>query len=412
MNDFAAGRPDRISDRTTSAIRGRKSRPLPNEPRPSISPIQNALTARYLLPALPELEAFLLAVRASVDPQLQCTQPVKSGKSYPLGQCLEITQAVQQSLRRAQALPLSGMAAQGRAAFSAFLRSDGALRQVWGDLRGEFFQNAFQLGTLYVDVSNDTVTPTKPKVEILPFADAQFVPISDFEHFTRIAARYWKGRFYPNHVLPELAPYCPLVHINPQGAIQLRDATGYMVALVTGGRFQPSEEVLRAPAMPAAVFDDIARALQGRQLKLAASAETGRTQALRLCRDYRAKRWHQSQEQTAKIIQAVRQANLRLAQWHSSASSVFLPQPHTTTLPGTPSMPIIKIDNRDYDLDTLSDEAKAQLQSLQFVDAELARLQAQTAVLQTARIAYSIALQAALPTLLEQAQADETLKFN
>ena len=63
-------------------------------------------------------------------------------------------------------------------------------------------------------------------------------------------------------------------------------------------------------------------------------------------------------------------------------------------------MPTIKIDNQDYDLDTLSIDAKAQLQSLQFVDAELARLQAQAAVLQTARMAYSKALQAALPSVL------------
>ena len=75
-------------------------------------------------------------------------------------------------------------------------------------------------------------------------------------------------------------------------------------------------------------------------------------------------------------------------------------------------MPTIKIDNQDYDLDTLSSDARAQLTSLQFVDAELARLQAQAAVLQTARIAYAKALQAALPSVLEQAQASETLKFN
>ena len=73
---------------------------------------------------------------------------------------------------------------------------------------------------------------------------------------------------------------------------------------------------------------------------------------------------------------------------------------------------IDKIDNIGYDLDTLSDEAKAQLQSLQFCDSELARLQAQAAVLQTARVAYAKALQAALPSVLEQAQASETLKFN
>ena len=78
----------------------------------------------------------------------------------------------------------------------------------------------------------------------------------------------------------------------------------------------------------------------------------------------------------------------------------------------TLTMSQITIDNRPYDLDTLSDDAKAQLQSLQFVDAELARLQAQAAVLQTARMAYSKALQAALPSVLEQAQASETMKFN
>ena len=71
-------------------------------------------------------------------------------------------------------------------------------------------------------------------------------------------------------------------------------------------------------------------------------------------------------------------------------------------------MPNITIDNKAYDLDTLSDEAKAQLGSLQFVDSELARLTAQTSVLQTARMAYSKALQEALPTLL----VGDTMKFN
>lgn len=64
-------------------------------------------------------------------------------------------------------------------------------------------------------------------------------------------------------------------------------------------------------------------------------------------------------------------------------------------------MPIITIDNQQYELDLLSDEVKGQLNSLQFVDAELQRLQAQAAVLQTARVAYSNALKAALPKMDE-----------
>jgi len=58
-------------------------------------------------------------------------------------------------------------------------------------------------------------------------------------------------------------------------------------------------------------------------------------------------------------------------------------------------MPNIKIDNKDYDLDTLSDEAQAQLTSLRFVDSEIQRKNAEIAILQTARAAYSKALQAA-----------------
>lgn len=60
-------------------------------------------------------------------------------------------------------------------------------------------------------------------------------------------------------------------------------------------------------------------------------------------------------------------------------------------------MTTITIDNINYELETLSDEAKNQLVSIQFVDAELQRLNAQAAVLQTARLAYANALKEVLP---------------
>jgi hypothetical protein len=64
------------------------------------------------------------------------------------------------------------------------------------------------------------------------------------------------------------------------------------------------------------------------------------------------------------------------------------------------NMTIIKIDDKDYDTETLSDEAKSQIQSIQFVNQELARLNAQAAVMKTARIAYAKALNDALGTEL------------
>jgi len=57
------------------------------------------------------------------------------------------------------------------------------------------------------------------------------------------------------------------------------------------------------------------------------------------------------------------------------------------------AMPIIKIDGKDFDTETLSDSARAQLVSLQATDAEIQRLQIQLAIAQTARNAYAKALQ-------------------
>ena len=66
-------------------------------------------------------------------------------------------------------------------------------------------------------------------------------------------------------------------------------------------------------------------------------------------------------------------------------------------------MATITIDEKEYDVEALSDESKAQLGSLRFVDSELARLQAQVAALQTARIAYGRALK----QTLEEGEATE-----
>jgi len=57
----------------------------------------------------------------------------------------------------------------------------------------------------------------------------------------------------------------------------------------------------------------------------------------------------------------------------------------------------IKIDEIDYEISELSDECKAEIQSLQFTEAEVARLNALLAVAATARNAYRIAVAELLP---------------
>lgn len=53
----------------------------------------------------------------------------------------------------------------------------------------------------------------------------------------------------------------------------------------------------------------------------------------------------------------------------------------------------ITIDNVEYDTESLPPEALAQLQSIQFVDSEVAQLSGRIAAMNTARNAYATALQ-------------------
>lgn len=358
---------------------------LPNEPRILGLNEQRLLTETYLLPVLDELEACFLAVRHQVDPELQSAQPIKLGKPYPLGQCLEISTAVFKRVRSVEPADMSVRAAVGLASLREFLRAGGQFRLVWGDLRGQYFQNAFQLGTLYVDVSNDTVVPTKPKVEILPFEEAQLVPIRDFMHFRHIASSYWQDAIFPNHVVPEIAPYCPLIHVTKRGAIRLHDATLYMASLAARQSFVSSETVLREDPMPDALFECVRAALSRGPHKLASDVKQGRQLALQKCLQYRAKRWHQVPLQTKKAIASAQRINLDLARVRYKDSQK------------ENLMPTLTIDNVAYDLESLSAEAQAHLSSIQFVDHELARLQSQVAAMQTARNVYVQALKAALP---------------
>jgi hypothetical protein len=277
------------------------------------APRQQALTDRFLTPALPALEILLLKLRAELDPALRQTRPFRGSKPYPLGQCLEITKAVQQRLATLDATELSGSAAEACAALREFVDAGGQVRRAWGDLRGRHFQNALIVGTLYVDVANDTVVITKPAVEILPFAKADFKPIADYIHFARIAQRYWNHRILPNHVLPQLAPYLPLIQIAPNGGLRLGSLNPYMLSLTLGTGFSPSEQALAASALPPRIFDSLGAALRGGPIPVAGSAEEGREAALAACRAYRTQARCDCAASFNNAMAAAREVNRRLA---------------------------------------------------------------------------------------------------
>ena len=59
-------------------------------------------------------------------------------------------------------------------------------------------------------------------------------------------------------------------------------------------------------------------------------------------------------------------------------------------------MPQITVDDIEYNTEDLSDNGKAQLASLQFLDVQMKKLQSEIAVYTTARNAYVAALKADL----------------
>jgi hypothetical protein len=63
---------------------------------------------------------------------------------------------------------------------------------------------------------------------------------------------------------------------------------------------------------------------------------------------------------------------------------------------------MIKIDDIEYDAEKFSDTTKNQIMHIKMIDEELARLHAQIAIYQTARMAYANALKADLAKAVEK----------
>lgn len=288
---------------------------LPNEPRLIDKTLQQALTDQFLMPAVGELMALLVGLREELNTELRQLRPVKQGKPYPLGQCLEISQAVSKRLQQLDHMALKPDAAQGLLALRSFISHGGSVRQVWGDLRGEYFQNALMVGGLYVDVANDTVDPSKPPVEILPFAESQLTPISGFDHFSRVAACYWQARLYPNHLVPALAPYFPLVSVTTDGLVQFQSACNYMIALTETASFYPSETVLERGAMDSNLFNLMSDHLAAFANLLAADPIVGKIAASAMCVSYRDQGVTASEQQRDNAVRTVLQLNAQLARF-------------------------------------------------------------------------------------------------
>ena len=157
---------------------------------------------------------------------------------YPIGWCHEITSIVVAYLLEI------GEAIRDKffPGLSRFLNSGGVFKRIWGEVRQEFFQNAIQIGGVYLDVSNDTVDIRKPKTERMWLNNSEFSSFESFHCYAGILQRYHKKEIFINNCLPELAPLCPFWTRVENGPLCL-DYSFYMAGLAEDTDYRASEDI-------------------------------------------------------------------------------------------------------------------------------------------------------------------------
>ncbi|MGA0286521.1 MAG: hypothetical protein ACO3QA_05750 [Phycisphaerales bacterium] len=222
---------------------------------------QIELTERWIVPALPHLEAEFLEIRAEVDEELRGhlvdhpDQALRGDPSlYPKGYCLAITRT---ALRRFLARGQEGTPSEALRAVLAFGEQGGHVGRIWGILRDRYFQNALQLGSHYFDVANDTVDVAKPKIEHMPMAESGFRNVTSLEDFVRTAESYWKCRLFPNLHFPRLAISSPLLQLGSQdGRLRILRLAGSIQWFNWSSDFTFAERGLRDGIARRAVLPD------------------------------------------------------------------------------------------------------------------------------------------------------------
>ncbi|MFM8698556.1 MAG: hypothetical protein ACKOF7_07815, partial [Phycisphaerales bacterium] len=106
----------------------------------------------------------------------------------------------------------------------AIVRRGVVVRDVFVILKGRYFQNAMQVGNLYVDVANDTVDPAKHWLEWAPVREVHYENASDIARIADVSSAYHGCSVHPNTVFPLLAPVVPLLAVRSNGRVDLLDA--------------------------------------------------------------------------------------------------------------------------------------------------------------------------------------------
>ena len=184
-----------------------------------IDPAQARVTQRVLLPQIDAILDRLRFHRAEVDrayeTQRRALPPGSSGAvgeaslaAYPVGFCEQIRNKV-------------WARAMADSAFQHLIGRETVVKRVFILLKEQYFQNAVQLGNLYVDVANDTVWVDKPKLDWAPIGEVAYENVDTWPRFAAVARRYLQVDLFPNRLFPLAFPAAPFFAIRPSGRLDL-----------------------------------------------------------------------------------------------------------------------------------------------------------------------------------------------
>jgi hypothetical protein len=223
-----------------------------------MQPDQDAGTRR-LLANMPAIEERLRFHRAAVDEFFFARRDAARGTvsetageatlaGYPLGFCHTIRDHVLERLLADES-------------FRALIGPGVVLKKIFVLLKGIYFQNALQLGNLYVDVANDTVFIDKPKIEWLPVADVVFENADSWSSVAAVGRHYYEVELYPNFLFPLAFPSAPYFAIRSTGRIDLFQAQDILFMKDLGDGFPRARALLDDPAFLAQPLPDVYRRL-------------------------------------------------------------------------------------------------------------------------------------------------------
>ncbi len=161
-------------------------------------------------------------------------------ENYPIGWCWDITVLVQRLMKNDT---LTG-GRSGLSRLEEFIRQGGIFKMIWGGMRNVYFQTAFQVGSHYIDVANNTVSVTAKKVTGSSLGESGFNSILTYADYIPIRSSYHGVDLYLNTCLPALMPYFPLLAVSKASGHCCLDTSLYMARRNIMTRFRTVKDLL------------------------------------------------------------------------------------------------------------------------------------------------------------------------